>query len=241
MRKHRSMFMFFSRSSVYPVLGLLSILCVVQVILFRLAMNSGLYPTLEDTIVGSKLHLVYFVAFWVLLGMMIGVTSSASGGMEYTLERLRISRWGIIGWSSVSNTLWFLVFWLVEALLVLGLSSYYLKVMEVGSQQALFLACYRSEFLHSLVPLREWTRWGRNMALTVGLGVSTGCCVGKIRKGGVIAAVTCAAIESVMFMAPPCNGSGDALLTVCALVIALVSLILVHEGRGETDDAEKTD
>ena len=240
MRKHKSMFMLFSRSSVYPVLGLLSLMCVVQVGLFCLAINSGEYSTLEMIIEESNIHLACYVAFWILFGMMTGYACSASGGMEYTLNRLRISRWGIVGWSSLCNTLWFLAFWMVEALLVLALSRYYLDVREVESGQALFLACYRSEFLHSLVPLREWSRWGRNLAMMVGFGVTTGCCVGKIRRGGILVAVVGAAVGASFFPDAPCSGGGDALLIVCALGTALVSLILVQEGKEETEDEETT-
>ena len=40
---------------------------------------------------------------------------------------------------------------------------------EAGSQ-TIFLAFYRSELLHSLIPLEEISRWVRNGVMALGLG-----------------------------------------------------------------------
>ena len=238
MRQHRSVFMLFVRSSIYPVLGLMSVMSVLQIVLFRLAMESGLYQNLEDTIAGSKIHFVLYVAFWILMGWENWMDTTSSSQVDYTWKRLRVPEWTVPVWRSVCSGMWFLSLWLMEGLLVLGLCSWYLSVREVESAQALLLACYRSEFLHSLIPMREWTRWARNLALVVGFGVTTGGCIGKPDKAQIILSVTCGGVGSVMFLSPMGNSSGDAALTVFALFMAFVSVIRWNL-RGEEPEYEE--
>ena len=239
MKQHGSVFMLFVRSSIYPVLGLMGVMSVLQIILFRVAMERGLYQNLEETIEGSKIHLVVYVAFWILIGWGNWVDTTSSSQVDYTWKRLQVPEWTIPAWRSVCIGMWFLAFWFLEGLLVLGLCSWYLDIREVESAQALFLACYRSEFLHSLIPMREWTRWVRNLALVVGFGVTTGGCVGKPDKAQIILSVICGVVGSVMFLVPMGSSSGDAALTVFTLVMAFISVIRWNL-RGEEPEYEET-
>ena len=241
MRQHSSVFLLFVRGSIYPVLGLLSVMSVVQVILFRFAMERGVYQSLEQTIEASKIHWVFYVAFWVLLGWENWLDTSSASQMDYTFHRLQIPAWSIMTWRCVCSGLWFLSFWLMEGLLVLGLCSWYLDVKGVESGQALLLACYRSPFLHSLIPLREWTRWVRNLALAVGLGVTTGGSLGKPQRVQIILSVTCGVVGSVMFIQPMGSSSSDALLTVFSLVMAFISVVRWNLRMEEADGDEKED
>ena len=238
MRQHRSVFMLFVRSSIYPVLGLMSVMSVLQIVLFRLAMESGLYQNLEDTIAGSKIHFVLYVAFWILMGWENWMDTTSSSQVDYTWKRLRVPEWTVPVWRSVCSGMWFLSLWLMEGLLVLGLCSWYLSVREVESAQALLLACYRSEFLHSLIPMREWTRWARNLALVVGFGVTTGGCVGKPDKVQIVLSVTCGVVGSTMFLAPMGSNAQDALLTTFALIMAFISVIRWSVRREEPEYEE---
>ena len=238
MRQHGSVFMLFVRSSIYPVLGLMSVMSVLQIVLFRLAMERGLYQNLEETIEGSKIHLVFYVAFWILIGWGNWLDTTSSSQVDYTWKRLQVPEWTVLAWRSVCGGMWFLSFWLLEGLLVMGLCSWYLDMREVESAQALFLACYRSQFLHSLIPMREWTRWVRNLALVIGFGVTTGGCVGKPDKAQIILSVTCGGVGSVMFLAPMGNESGDVVLTVFTLIMAFISVIRWNLRREEPEYEE---
>ena len=54
---------------------------------------------------------------------------------------------------------------------------------RAASPLALFLACWRSPYLHALLPLKDVWLWGRNLLLFVGLGLSTASFALRRRHG----------------------------------------------------------
>ena len=94
---------------------------------------------------------------------------------SYTLRRLSISERAAFFHQAAYNTLVYLMLFGVQLALVFGLSQYYLSVVpeECISNQTIFLAFYRNDFLHSLLPLEDIGLWIRNGLLVITFGLAT--------------------------------------------------------------------
>ena len=94
----------------------------------------------------------------------------------YTVDRLSVSEKEFTGWFALYNGLMFLVFWIWEALTVLSMCMIYMWQVPqevVVGPQTIFLASYRVEYLHRLIPLADISGWVRNGAFVVAMGICT--------------------------------------------------------------------
>ncbi len=64
--------------------------------------------------------------------------------------------------------------WAVQLLISYALCKWYIAKVDpaLTGAQTIFLAFYRSDFLHSILPLSELSRWIRNVLLLVCLGLA---------------------------------------------------------------------
>ena len=71
---------------------------------------------------------------------------------------------------------------------------------EFSGPQALFLACYRDPYLHSLLPLDDWPLWARNLSMCAALGTSAACFSFQRRMGRrAFAVLPLAALSALCF------------------------------------------
>ena len=68
-----------------------------------------------------------------------------------------------------------LLLWMVQMATAFALCRWYLALAEPEfvSNQTVFLAFYRSKFLHGLLPLAESSAWVRNFFVVLGLGCAS--------------------------------------------------------------------
>jgi hypothetical protein len=114
------------------------------------------------------------------------------------------------------------VFWAAQLAVALLLCRYYASVADrVCEPPDGFLAFYRQKFLHSLLPLGETTRYIRNAALILSLGVSAASFSYRQRHGlrGVAVALL-AAFTVAVFAGNMGSFSGDILVSLAALAVA---------------------
>ncbi len=187
MKKHLSILMLAARLTIFKVIGLLAVMSGVQVALFLSVLNR--YPKGKLTSLLSDSHSgMVAVAGFILLCVLLGSSGSGSGGSKsvYTLRRLSVTELTITGWWVLYNCLVCLVFWLWEALTMLGLCLIYAHWApeSMVGPQTIFLACYEVDFLHKLIPLQDVSGWVRNGVLVVGLGICSACCAYHGRHEG---------------------------------------------------------
>ena len=154
-KKHLSVLMLYVRSSIIPLLGMLVLIGSIQTGLFLWRMNRGA-NSLEAVIQSAHLRAVLMSGFLLLAAFLYRIN-----GGGYTLRRLRISERALFLWQSLSYFLCFALLWMAEVIIITLLCQYYLTqpVVNIVSNQTLFLAFYRSDFLHSILPLEEISRW----------------------------------------------------------------------------------
>ena len=119
---------------------------------------------------------VYFRVALVLITIVICLPGCEfKSNVSYTLRRLSISERATFFHQAAYNALVYLMLFGVQLALVFGLSQYYLSVVpeECISNQTMFLAFYRNDFLHSLLPLEDIGLWIRNGLLVITFGLAT--------------------------------------------------------------------
>ncbi|MBR5229034.1 MAG: hypothetical protein IKV96_04275, partial [Firmicutes bacterium] len=93
----------------------------------------------------------------------------------YTFQRLSVSERGVFGWQAVCNTGFYFLLWAVQCILIFAMCAMYMKTADasITSGQTVFLAFYRSKFIHCLMPLEQTGRLIRNIFTICGLGIAS--------------------------------------------------------------------
>ena len=243
MRQHLSVLMLAARSTIYKILGLFAFTAVAECALFYFALQKTLGGeplALEQLMSESRIALVCGVSF-LLLCALLSLTGCEIGGskLRYTLQRLSIGEITIVFWWAVYNVACFFLFWALHVVIVLLLSRLYVARMDTAyvSGQTILLAFYRNNFLHSLLPLAETSRYIRNAIFVLSLGISAACFAYRQRRGEkVFAIVVLAMLVVVYFSKAMGNFGSDLLLSLTALGIT-GSAIGIWKGRGLEDES----
>lgn len=174
MKQHLSVFMLMVRSSFYKILGLLALMAVAEATLFHFALDGG--ANLEHVVKYSRITYPFYIVFVLLTLLLCSAGCEFGSKTGYTLRRLSISEKRVFFWQCVYNTAAYLLFWAVQVLVAVALCTAYVTVFADSpyiTHQTLFLAFYRSDFLHSLLPMENILFWVRNLLFFVSLGVTT--------------------------------------------------------------------
>lgn len=235
MKKHLSVLCLAARSSVFKIAVILPVMAAAQAGLFlfylseaKKAMAAGLPNTPLESLFDKPLWSTVFGAAFLLITFFLCRTGCSFGAHPgYTLDRLSVSPLHVWIWHAVYNTAVFLILWLAEAAVAAGLCALYMHSADpsVVSAQTAFLATYRSEFLHSLVPTYDIALWVRNFVFALTLGVVTATFPYKQRRGKFAGEVLlCALLLLGIFDCPPGEPGLCILLSVFALFIVAFSL-----------------
>ena len=162
MKRYLSVFEMIARSSFYKVLLILASMVVAEAVCFYLTMAHTAGLSIEEYIEQSKFCLFFEIAYIlitiviVLPGMNLGSTQS------YTLERLRIKGKRIFWLQSLYNFFAYILLWGIQLVVILVSIIVYQKHLPEGASvtnQTMFLAFYRSDFMHSILPLEDAPGW----------------------------------------------------------------------------------
>lgn len=176
MKKHMSVLMLIARSTVYRVLGVLVLMTGLEVFLFSRAietLRSGEIIGLEYAFSKALTIWLFLAAFIAVYIILMGSMKNKKSSPKYTLLRLSISEKQFFLWNALYNTACFALLMLIQISVVIGLCHYYMKsgVDASASVQTVFLAFYRSDFLHSLVPFDKPANIIANILLPVIMGL----------------------------------------------------------------------
>lgn len=175
MKKHMSVFQLMVRCSFYRVLAVLTVMIVLQTGLFWFALNHGISTEgfgLEYVFEKSHIDIVFIGAMIAMDILLRAATEYEAERKNYTMMRLSVTRREVYYWHFASNMLYYLLFFCVQLLTVIMLGMMYLKFapVEYVTGQTLFLACYRNDFLHSLLPFGDFPYWIRNFLVLIAAG-----------------------------------------------------------------------
>ena len=210
MKKHSSVLMLVTRSTIYRVLGLLIVMAAAEAGLFWLRLQQGAIDgnfSLEAVISESRLTWACAAIFLFVTAVLSWGSSTVSGA--YTSARLSIPSKMVFLWQCVYNILCYLIFWMVQILVMIALCRVYeaQAPAEFVSNQTVFLAFYRSDFLHSILPFEDTWCWVRNLALVMALGICASRCPGK--QSGKFRFHDILAIATVFFFVREIGAAGN--------------------------------
>lgn len=169
MKKYLSVFALFARWSLFSVLGALLLLEVAEALLF-FPVEEGV-SAVEYGFDESGMPLCFGAAAVLVTALLLRAASSEPSA--HTLNRLRISRNRVFALHCLYNSLVYLLLWLTQAVIAVGLCLYAVQNNSAAGVQDFALAVYRQSFLHSLIPMAEKLLWLRNLLLAVALGMTT--------------------------------------------------------------------
>jgi len=182
MRQHKAVLQFFIRSSMGSFLVLMSAMVLAEGFWFYRTIQKMLqlkeeavhFTVMTPEMVFDEAHLMIFFgnAVLILAVILACVGRNGTGHQDYTLYRLSISPKSIFLWQTVCNVGYFLLLWFVQVIFAFGLCQYYIKTADAAAvtHQSLFLAFYRSPFLHGILPLQNFWCWVRNILMFTALG-----------------------------------------------------------------------
>lgn len=196
MKKHLSVFALYVRSIIVPLMAILIAMTTVEIVLFRRQL-SQLQQTMRDMIdaelflpasVESLIHNArltwIFAAAFLLITLLLCKTGCEKGARpSYTLRRLRISPQSTALWQTLTNVLAYLILLGAQIVLLHSFISQYTAIIPQSTNQTAFLAWYRSDFAHSLLPLDELTRTIRNICFLCALSTAVSLFSLRQRKG----------------------------------------------------------
>ena len=241
MKKFVSIFGLFAKMSFYKIILIFVILSVLQLSLYGIRLNGVLteedinnIPMLEETF-----NFIYPLSFLACLCMVCKVLISSSNHSEktaYTVRRLQIGEKAFFYIQTVYNFLMLFALFAVQAILLFVMCKYYINnaPSELISDQSLFLAFYRVEFLHSVLPLDDIFMVFRNIFILVGLAFASASFSFKGRRGkfgysiSILAVVTCITFIQGIGDAPPYD--------IPALIVIAKALYTVHVKEEEDEE-----
>lgn len=232
--------MLMARSTIYKIMGLLILMAAAQsgLFYFSLKRSAGTDSfSLEGVIEGGHLLLVFGI-FFLLLTALLSHTCYESGARQgYTLRRLSLSARWVYFWQCAYNALCYLIFWAVQVLIIVALCRLYMTeaAPEYTNSQTVFLAFYRSEFLHALLPFEDALCWVRNITMLLAMSI---CAArypqeesqSRIRKQDIL-------VILIMSWFPARIAQSGSLLIIIVLAVIFPAVIYFLMGKEEKNEA----
>lgn len=237
--------MVIARSTIYKILAMLILLVCAEWFMFRFSLNFALasadaglgMAALETLISRSSITWVFAVCFVVMAAFLSKTGCEYGSKQGYTLRRLSVSERNVFVWQSIYNSFCFFMLWSVQTLLAYALCKLYLAKVDpmLTSGQTIFLAFYRNNFLHSLLPLSEVSRWIRNILLLGCLGLAAAHFPYRQRRGKVGVTIIAMTSLSLVFFSRAIGSLGNDILIII-LSIANAAGVLDNVFRGSADE-----
>lgn len=223
-KKHLSVLMLYTRSSIVPLLCTVVLIGSIQTGLFLLELQHG--AAALETVVQPDYFKGAFIGGIIFL---VAFLYRMNGG-GYTLRRLRISERTVFLWHVLSCFFCFVILWMAEILVLTALCRYFLtqEITSGLSNQALFLAFYRNAFLHSILPLESVSRWIYLFCTFASLAFVTAGAVVRKRYGRNIrnnAPLSMTVVAMLFYFVRPLGSLAlDVMLSLFHLAVILYSL-----------------
>ena len=241
MRKHLSIFMLTVRSCVYKLLLVFLIMAAAETAAVALMPNKTVtlfFQLIDD----SFIFYIFTAAAAAVQVILLGVCTSRSSQPRYTLARLSVSEKSVMLWHWLSGALCFFMLWLWQAIIVYAIALWHHGAAdpEFMSHQSIYLSAFRSNFLHSLLPLEDFSRIARNIVVAVGMGGINAASAFKMRRGkkALFGPALAIALYVGTFRAEHFEVSYDAFMMVAYAIICAVCVGGVFMGDPEVDYEE---
>lgn len=162
MKRYLSVFEMITRSSIYKVLLVIVATIVAEIVFFFNVFEAQEGVSIEFYIEESYYSIIFLVAYILVTIMLVLPGMNIGSVQSYTLQRLSIKESRIFWVQALYNLCAYVLLWGAQLGMILGSFAYYQSNLPKGaivSNQTLFLAFYRSDFMHSILPLEDGPGW----------------------------------------------------------------------------------
>lgn len=236
MKKVLSVFELLTRNTIYQILLVLVAMGAMEIYRFSVKMqellNLGMQAdyragySLEQIVELSDIDGWFGLAFVFVTVILCLNTCNLGSVQSYTIKRLQLTETQIFWIQSVYNAMCFILLWGVQLFLLLGMSYLFLVQEVETTNQTVFLAFYRNDFMHSILPMEEGMRWLANICMILSISVATAAVPFLQRRGKfAIEAVIVAGILIVGFS----KELGD--VTVYIMMFIAMNIALIAGSR----------
>ena len=223
MKRYLSIFMLLSRSVLYKLLAVFFGTAALHTAVYFLLRGQR---NIEAIYNHWGMKTVFGVGLFLTTALLVRTLTQAGSKLDYTIRRLRIGKRSLCLCQSVFNVACLLMFWAVEILVALLLCRMWVSTMGVESHQTVYLAFYRSELLHSLLPLDDVSRWVRNLVVFICLGICSACGPVLQRRGdGHWGILVLPVVLGFVFASGIAGVTYDVLLAFLSVVAAFAALV----------------
>lgn len=246
MSKHLSVLALWASSTLGRVLAVLALTAAVETGLFWrvLAGMEREWPASMDSLLaGSGIYWVCVAAFLLVMALLSCSGCEFQGSkLSYTLRRLSIREEAAVLWQAGYNAACLLLFWAVQAAVMLGLCLWYVGTVDPAyvSEQTVFLASYRIGLFHALLPLEDWGLWVREIVFLLVLAVDGACAGLRQRRGSFAATPLIFALLAVWFgpnrFSVASSLSDELALAGIGLIPLAIDLVYLRIGGGRGGD-----
>lgn len=221
MRKKLPVFCLATATSFGRILMVLAVLAATQIAVAWSMLQNRIGSMALEQILDSPLYrfspAVGLTLATVMLLLGHGGTRSR---VNYTMARLSLPPRSLFSLHVVYCTGVYLLFWLFQVTVAVATIALYCSQMDSGevSSQLALLTCYRSIYLHPLLPLADWPFWVSTPLIYLGLGVNTTLGMFRNWEGKFSFPPVIFALLTALYAAKP----GDytcAILLICVLLI----------------------
>lgn len=156
-----------SGASIYKVFTVLAVMGFSEIALFFYCAQKDTERLLENALYNRQIYPVFFLALGLVFFLLMRTEGMMGEKGGATMRRLRLSGIQIFLVETCYNLVCILLVFAVQIWILIVA----LKIISGGSSEEFFLAFYRVEFLHSLLPLAEGRKWIKNLLLVLAFSV----------------------------------------------------------------------
>lgn len=227
-----------ARSSFLKILALTVLLAAAETALICHRLGNAVPPgTLETCVEEGLVPPLFLAALGAAFFILLRTESLLGNVGQYTMMRLRIGPTAVFIRKTVYNVLCLLVLFAAQIWLIFWFAWLYGRIPEAQgaalpgeNRQLLFLAFYRSEFLHCLLPMAETGKWVRNALCLLALGMDAAGSIGKRYR---ISHLGLLAVTMQWFTSPIGTGWQDVLCCILSGVVIGADLRNIYKSGRE--------
>lgn len=188
MKKHLSVFYLTARESIYRIFFLVIAAFIIQSVLFIFFVDivSGFTPpSITEVFNTSKIYIVFYALITVIAILLCKTGMQFNSVSGYTLRRLRVRERTVFFWQCFYNFLILFTVVLSEVVLCFSLSEFAADNLpeKFITNQSVYIAFYKTEFIQNLFAGRDILRIIRNIIGVISFSVNCAAFSFLFRRG----------------------------------------------------------
>lgn len=237
MKRYLSVFEMITRSSIYKVLLIISGMVAIEFVFFYLHVINNKFLNIEEYVDQGYYSIIFKIAY-LLVTIVIVLSGMNLGSVQsYTLQRLRIKEKRIYWLQALYNFFAYVILWGVQLITVFVNILIFQKNLPEGAvftNQTIFVAFYRNNFMHTILPLEDVPGWWILILTGIASALATAEFT-KLQRQGKFAFELLLLVASVLIYFPRALGFEISYIIValCIVYIVIGTRMVIRKWGGD--------